>query len=112
MEVQMQQMQMALIQAQIAKEQALAAKHNADAQAAGGRGMKDAAQADLNQAKAQEAGGKARKHGSEADKIDLDYLQEADGTKHQQALEAQDKKDGNKMLTELAKSQQGKENAE
>lgn len=103
MAVAMHERQMALIEAQIAKEQALAAKHNADAQAAGGRGMKDAAQADLNMAKAGEASGKSRKHLAEADKQDLDYLQEADGTKHARALEAQDRKDGNKMLLELAK---------
>lgn len=97
-----QQKEMQLIDAQIAKEVALAAKHNADAQAAGGRGMKDAAQADLNTAKAGEAGSKAKLHASMADKQDLDYVQEADGTKHQRGMEAQDRKDGNAMIQKLA----------
>jgi hypothetical protein len=93
-----------LLDAQIAKEVALAAKHNADAQAAGGRGMKDAAQADLNMAKAGEAGAKSKLHVATADRQDLDYLQEADGTKHIRDLEAQDRKDGNAMIRELTKA--------
>lgn len=95
-----------LLDAQIAKEVALAAKHNADAQATPGRGMKDAAQAELNAAKASEAGAKGRKHMAEADKQDLDYLQETDGTKHQRSLEAQDRKDANAVVLESIKSAQ------
>lgn len=102
MEEQMKKMQMELVAAQIEKERALANKHNAEAQASGGRGMKDAAQADLNIAKATEAGSKGKLHSSMADKQDLDYLQEADGTKHARNMEAQDRKDGNKMITDLA----------
>jgi hypothetical protein len=98
----MQQKEMQLLDAQIAKEMALAAKHNADAQAAGGRGMKDETQGQLNMAKASEAGSKARKHSSEADKQDLDYVHEADGTNHQRDMEAQDRKDGNAMIQKLA----------
>lgn len=95
-----------LLDAQIAKEQALAAKHAADAQAAGGRGLKDEAQATLNQAKAEEAGAKGRKHLAEAEKQDLDYLQEMDGTKHKRNLEAQDRKDANALLKENIKAAQ------
>ena len=95
-----------LLDAQIAKEQALAAKHNADAQAAGGRGMKDASQADLNLAKAGEAGAKSRKHVAEAERQDLEYLQESDGTKHRRNLEAQDRKDANALLMENIKAAQ------
>lgn len=100
------QKEIQLLDAQIAKEVALAAKHNADAQATPGRGMKDAAQADLNTAKASEAGSKAKKHSSEADQQDLDYLQQADGTKHAQEIDKQDRKDGNTMLIDLAKGDQ------
>jgi hypothetical protein len=92
-----------LLEAQIAKEQALAQKHIADAQAAGGRGMRDASQADLNQAKAGEAGAKGRLHSAEADNKDLNYLQEANGTKHQQSMEMQVTKDNNKLIQEMAK---------
>lgn len=95
-----------LLEAQIAKEQALAAKHQADAQAAGGRGMKDAAQAELNQAKAVETGAKGYKHKAEAERQDLDYLQEMDGTKHRRALEAQDRKNANQLLIENIKAAQ------
>jgi len=93
-----------LLEAQIAKEQALAAKHNADAQAAGGRGLKDQAQAELNMAKAGESGAKGRKHLAEAERQDLDYLQEADGTKHQRQLETQDRKAANNLLLENIKT--------
>ncbi|RLB94166.1 MAG: chromosome partitioning protein ParB [Deltaproteobacteria bacterium] len=95
-----------LLDAQITKEIALAAKHNADAAAASGRGSKDAAQADLNQAKAAEAGGKARKHNSEADLDDQDYLQKEDGTEHRRDMEAQDRKDGNQIIQEAIKNKQ------
>ena len=98
-----------LLDAQIAKEVALAAKHNADAQAAGGRGMKDAAQADLNMAKAGEAGAKSKKHLSEADNQDLNYLQESDGTKHIRNLEAQDRKAANAAIIEGIKASQQRE---
>jgi hypothetical protein len=82
----------------------LAQKHIADAQAAGGRGMKDAAQASLNEAKAGEAGAKTKLHSSEADKKDLDYLQESDGTTHQRNMEMQDKKDNNALIRDFAKT--------
>lgn len=103
MQVQMQQMEMALIQAQIAKENALATKHLAEAEAAGGRGMRDATQADLNQAKAGEASAKGRLHATEADKGDLDYMQTADGTKHAQEMEKQGQKDNNALTIAIAK---------
>jgi len=93
-----------LIQAQIEKERALAAKHIAEAEAAGGRGMRDASQADLNLAKADEAGSKAKKHRSEADRLDQDYLQEADGTKHIREMQKQDQKDSNAIAKEIVKT--------
>ena len=97
------EMEVRLLEAQIAKEQALAQKHMAEAEAAGGRGMRDASQADLNMAKAGEAGAKGRLHSSEADRKDLEYLQESEGTKHQQALEMQNAKDNNALVKEFAK---------
>jgi hypothetical protein len=97
------EMKVELLRAQIAKENALAQKHLAEAEAAGGRGMRDASQADLNMAKVGEAGAKAKLHSSEADNTDLNYLQEANGTKHQQALEMQSTKDNNALVKEFAK---------
>ena len=98
--------QLELLAAQIQKELALANKHNAEAQASGGRGAKDSAQADLNLAKAAEAGGKARKHNSEADRQDQDYLQNEDGTIHQRNMEAQDRKDGNQLIQKVIEGRQ------
>jgi hypothetical protein len=77
----------------------------ADAEAAGGRGMRDASQADLNTAKAGEAGAKGRLHSSEADKADLDYLQKSSGADHQQNMEMQNMKDNNALVKELAKQE-------
>lgn len=99
------QMEVKLLEAQIAKEQALAQKHIAEAQAAGGRGMRDASQADLNMAKAGEAGAKAKLHSSEADNQDLEYLRKTSGTDHQQAVEMQNVKDNNKLVQEMAKAE-------
>ena len=95
-----------LLDAQIAKEVALAAKHNADAQAAGGRGLKDAAQADLNQAKAGEAGAKAKLHSSTADEKDLGYLRKAEGVEHAQEMEKLERKESNALLREIVKGKQ------
>ncbi len=93
-----------LLDAQIEKEKALAAKHIADAQATPGRGIKDASQAELNQAKALEAGAKGRKHTAEADNQDLAYMHKMDGTDHQRSMEAQDRKDANNLLKENLKA--------
>jgi hypothetical protein len=99
------EMEVRLLEAQIAKEQALAQKHMAEAEAAGGRGMRDASQADLNIAKAGEAGSKAKLHSSTADQLDLDYLQKSSGVDHHQKMEIQNTKDNNALVKELAKQQ-------
>ena len=97
-----------LLDAQILKEQALANKHNAEAEASGGRGAKDSAQAELNMAKAGEASGKTRMHHALADSQDLSYLQEEDGTKHERDMEKIDRKSGNDLLAQITKT--GQEN--
>jgi len=66
--------------------------------------MRDASQADLNLAKADEAGSKAKKHRSESDRLDQDYLQEADGTKHMREMQKQDQKDSNAIAKEIVKT--------
>jgi hypothetical protein len=95
-----------LMDAQIEKERALAFKHIEEGKAAGGRGLKDAAQADLNQAKAGEAGAKTKLHNSEADGKDLDYIERADGTTHARDINLQNTKDGNAMAIEMVKDNQ------
>jgi hypothetical protein len=94
-----------LMDAQIEKERALAFKHIEEGKAAGGRGLRDATQGDLNQAKAGEAMAKGRLHSTEADKGDLDYMQEADGTKHMREMEKQQVKDSNALTIAVAKEQ-------
>ena len=64
-----QELEVQLLQAQIAKEQAAAAENNA--------------QAMLHQAKTQESIAKARALGSDADMRDLDYVEQESGTKHE-----------------------------
>lgn len=98
------QKEMELLDAQIEKERALAFKHIQEGEAATGRKYKDSTQGELNMAKAGEETAKGRKHHSEADRIDQDYLQEADGTKHVRELEKQNQKDGNALLLETAKA--------
>jgi hypothetical protein len=101
---QMQMMEMKLKEAQIEKEMALAYKHRAEGDAAGGRGYKDQAQGNLNNAKVGEAQAKGRQHNSEADQQDLDYIQESDGTTHIRELQSQDNKASNDLILESVKA--------
>jgi hypothetical protein len=102
MEQAMHAQQMKLVDAQIEKELALAFKHRAEGEAAGGRGEKDLAQGRLNDAKVSEEGGKARKHNSESDTMDQDYVRTADGSKHAEEKDVQNTKDSNKLVSDLA----------
>jgi hypothetical protein len=79
--------EMQLLDAQIQKELALANKHNADAAAAGGRGIRDQTQGQLNQAKVSEVTGNAKKANSEADIKDLEYLDKESGKEHLRAVD-------------------------
>ena len=91
------EMEIVLLEAQIAKEQALAAKHTTEAQANQWRGDKDHSQARLNDAKAVTEGAKSREIHSTADKKDQDYLNEHFGVDHERQkelkfIDAQNKK--------------------
>lgn len=81
------QMELKLLEAQIAKEQALGAKHTAEAEAAGARGFKDVTQGNLNTAKADEAGGKGREANAKADKMNLDTVEQETGVKQERELQ-------------------------
>jgi hypothetical protein len=94
-----------LLDAQIAKEQALAAKHGAEAAAAGARGYKDEAQGDLNYAKAGEAGAKARNYDSDSDRKDLDFLEQESGVHQERELEKMGTEAALKKATESSKAQ-------
>jgi hypothetical protein len=76
-----------LLDAQIAKEQALAAKHLAEAEAAGGRGFKDETQGALNLSKAETEPAKQRNLHSDSDKKDLDFVEQELGVTQERDLE-------------------------
>jgi hypothetical protein len=82
-----QELKIVLLEAQIAKEEALANKHNAEAIASGGRGYKDETQGDLNRAKSGESMAKARDYHSTADNKDLDFLEQQSGVHQARELE-------------------------
>lgn len=105
MEQKKAELEVMLLEAQIAKEHALAAKHNTEAQANGYRGMKDGSQANLNQAKTETETSKSRNLNSDSDKKDLDYLEQHKGLGHQRDMEKQNQKDNNALTSEVIKSQ-------
>jgi hypothetical protein len=87
----MQQMEMQLklklLEAQIAKEVALAAKHNSEVELDDFKGAREVSQAELNLAKKQTEKAKARELGSSADRKDLDYLEQESGVHQARELE-------------------------
>ena len=90
-----------LLQAQIAKEQALTAKHNAEAGVNNVREYKEATQGDLNAAKVDTEESKARHLSSDADNKDLAYLEQEAGVHQARELEKIDKKAGNDMNAKI-----------
>jgi len=73
------ELQIKLLQAQIAKEEALAMKHSTEAQLNGVQGAATATQAKLNDAKAGTEVAKTRALGSDADLKDLNFLEQESG---------------------------------
>jgi len=82
-----QQLKIKLLEAQIAKEQALATKHMAEAGLSDARAQKEGTQAVLNIDKGGTEKAKARQIVADADGKDLDYLEEESGVKHERKLE-------------------------
>jgi hypothetical protein len=79
-EQQMNQLQIQLLEAQIANEQAKASENSAN-------GEFDMARAQNEMAKAQTEVSKSRKLEAEADMIDLEYVEEDTGTNHERELD-------------------------
>jgi hypothetical protein len=73
------ELQIKLLQAQIAKEEGLAMKHSTEAQLNGVQGAATATQAKLNDAKAGTEVAKTRALGSDADLKDLNFLEQESG---------------------------------
>lgn len=74
-----QELKIKHLEAQIAKEQALAMKHSTEAELNGVQGAKEATQARLNTAKEGTERAKTRQLSSQADRTDLDYLEQESG---------------------------------
>ncbi len=87
LQVKEQELKIVLLEAQIAKEEALANKHNAEAIASGGRGYKDETQGDLNRSKTGSEAAKTRNLNSDSDNKDLDFLEQQSGTHQARELE-------------------------
>lgn len=93
------QLQIHLLKAQIAKEQALAIKHSSDAEMNGVQGVREMTQAALNDAKAATEKAKARHLGSQADRTDLDFLEQESGVHQARELEKIETKTGHDRAT-------------
>jgi len=102
-----QELKIELLKAQIAKENALCAKHTAEAEMNNVRSYKEGTQGNLNTAKVSTEQAKTRDLGSKADRTDLDYLEQEAGvhqardiekinTKAQRDKEVQESKVGSK----------------
>ncbi len=92
MAVKKAELEIVLLEAQIEKEHALAAKHGAEAGMNQVRGHKEGTQAGLNVAKADTERAKTRHLSSDADRKDLDYLEQESGVNQERDLEKIDKK--------------------
>lgn len=82
-----QQLKIKLLEAQIAKELALGAKHAAEAGMNEVRSYKEGTQGDLNTAKISTEQAKSRELGSKSDRTDLDYLEQQAGVHQAREIE-------------------------
>ena len=103
------ELELALLEAQIAKERALEAKHQSEAAANGYRGFKDGSQANLNEAKANTEMAKSRNLHSDSDQKDLNYLDQHSGTAHRQKIAEQDRAAAHALDAEVVKAQLNKD---
>jgi len=90
-----------LLKAQIAKEEALATKHAAEAELNGEKGYREITQGKLNEAKAGTEGAKTRDISSAADNKDLSYLEQESGVNQARELEKLDVKAQNDLTTKI-----------
>lgn len=117
------ELEIALLEAQIAKEQSLTTKHMATAELDGHKIDKEQTQAQLNVARSMAENAKARHLGSKADSQDLDYLEQENGvhqereleklrTKHAGDLEKQDRAAQANMATKLVEHSMNQQTAD
>ena len=106
-----QELRIKLLEAQIAKEEALAAKHSTEAGVNQTRAEKEYTQAGLNVAKSNTEQAKARQMSSDADNKDLNYLEQSEGVLQARDIEKmQVKNQGDAQLRVLDKALTDKEN--
>lgn len=82
-----QELKVKLLEVQITKEQALAAKHQAEANLSQARSTKEVSQAGLNINKGQTEKAKTRQLLSTADKQDLEYVEQESGVQQERELQ-------------------------
>jgi hypothetical protein len=99
------ELEVILLQAQIAKEEALTAKHNSEANANQYRGAKDGSQAGLNSAKASTEKAKSRNLHSDSDQKDLNYLEKHSGTEYAREVAKEDQKANNALKNTIVQSE-------
>ena len=101
----MQEMKMKLelnlLKAQIAKEEALAIKHAATAELDGVKGIREITQAKLNEAKEGTEQAKTRNLSSDSDNKDLNYLEQESGVNQAREIEKLNKKAENDLTSKL-----------
>ena len=96
------QLKVKLLEVQIAKEQALTAKHQAEAQLSMARSGKETTQANLNMVKGGTEQAKARQLTSAADRQDLDYLEQEGGVHQERDLQKIKTKGDLELVKQLA----------
>jgi len=96
------QLEIKLLEQQIAKEEALTAKHLSESSVNTAREYKEGAQGELNQAKAVTETAKVRNLHSDSDNKDLNFIEQESGVHQARSLEKLDKQAVNKVNEKLA----------
>ncbi len=95
------ELEIKLLEAQIAKEHTLAAKHASEANVNTAREYKEGTQGDLNQAKASTENAKTRNLHSDSDNKDLGFVEQESGVNQERELEKIDRSGKNKVKEEI-----------
>ncbi len=104
------QLEIKLLEAQIAKEEALAGKHSAESVLDGAREYKESTQGELNEAKTDTEKAKTRNLNSDSDNKDLGFVEQESGVNQARELEKLDKQAEHKVNKEKSNKMIGKNN--
>ncbi len=97
-------LELALLEAEVAKEQAAAEKNKAEAQLMLARAQKEMAQAQLNSSKTGTEQAKTRQLSSTADQADLDFVEQQEGVHQERELEQLQTKHSNVLDQQNSKA--------